>query len=313
MKFQWAFFLAASWLTCLAPIQVSFGQPAQVISPGGFEPDAAAGILLDPGAAGIPQDLFTPEGAADLQRLLDQLNPHTTAAGDVIATTPTWAEEQFDAQEQFLRIFTDDCAACYPPPIVAPFPVPRPKPGTLALPDLGGIEIRAQFLQQLTAAAASNEALDVTRWQIDLARRVTPLDICNSLLVGVIKATGTCATDSTYSSEDARVTVIPGAQFLPTFLIQLAAKANTLSNSNPNSFESHRYHVTFGLDLDLHMQMLIFNYEPMYNTGSPLSLVLDREQANTHYISVRSDSKISDLTTRVRFVFDEMLAKLASQ
>jgi hypothetical protein len=177
--------------------------------------------------------------------------------------------------------------------------------------------IKALPLSNLTGSAfygQAQQASEVTQWQIDLARRVVPSDICAALVAEILGRDEPCSSKAEFETTNTNfVGVQDGGAVLPVFLIEIAAKSPVLSNYHSGAFEAHRYYAVFALDLDLQMQVMIFDYEPLFNTASSLADVRDRNQPNTEYIPVTHNDKISDLTTRVRIAIINKLVALGSQ
>lgn len=222
-------------------------------------------------------------------------------------------------QDKFRRL-PQLCAACYPKPEVFPFPIPIPKPrpkldlplsqpqGSVA-PSLG----RTHQLNYVRLAGLGDPvATSALEAQIALARSITALQLCNAVLTRLLAVSANCDGDASFkNSTNEYIEVLSGGAPMPVFLIQVAAKSPRLTQHDVRAFESHRYYLAFILDFDLNMQVILFDYEPLYNLSGSITDVLNRNHFNTEYIETRSNEGIVTLSDKLRTVILETIVETA--
>lgn len=213
----------------------------------------------------------------------------------------TWVEPPIDADmaNAYAGVLGRDCATCYPAPEIAPFPIPV----SLTIP--GPPEPPPQI-----SPWPASHALDR---QLALLEVVSSNDVCRTLLRRLLRLGEQDCDDGLRSTGAEHIEVLEGGEALPVFLIHLAAKSSNLAKFDGRALEAHRFYLMFVIDPKLQLNIMVFDYEPLFNRSSAIADVLNRFHDNTAYIPVEANEGIADLTEQVRVAVGKMLIELAER
>lgn len=275
----------------------SFSQPAEVQFDGAFE---------------FEPSLQSPEdGLPALALGLPRLKPPAYPMPDVSTVDIgglTWAKPADDADAAFVEEFESACAACYPGPEIAPFPVPViPLPAPAQRPRL--FQLPQAPAPEINVFPRAGEMLAT---QLLLLDRVSENDICRAIVAGVLRRDGDCV-EGRLSEPTDHVEVLRGGEVVPVFLIHVSSRSQKLSQFDRRALEAHRYYLLFMIDPKMQLNMVLFDYEPLFNRTDEIEDVLNRFQQNTTYIPVTANEGIVGLTQRMRVAISDMLIALAAQ